>query len=338
MIKSKRSLVHWMIQIVVYLFLFTLGFLVVYPIIWIIGSSFNSTDSLGSATAIPQKVVYEITLEHSNGSIENIKETKKYTGKRDQEEFLKTIQSKYMKDGTIVKEEHIKKEFDISLRQYGRLFNDTQYLQWYKNTFKIAVINMILSVILTVSAAYVFSRFNFKGKKLGLITILILQVFPSFMGMVAIYTLLSQLKLLNTHLGLILVYAGGQIPYNTWLVKGYFDTIPHSLDEAARIDGASHMRTFFTVIMPLARPILVFAALTNFMGPWMDFIFPRLVIRSKEKFTLAIGLFDMISGRQNNQFTMFAAGAVLVAIPITILFMILQKYLTEGLSAGAVKG
>lgn len=335
---TKSTPLQWLIQLIVYVILIILAFIVIYPLLWVVGASFNHTDSLGSATAIPTQMMYQAKFVHSDGTVQEVEESKKYTGKKDQEDFINGIRAKYGKEGTTIQEETVRRKMNPSLRQYQRLFKDTQYIQWYKNTFKIAVINMFLSVILTVSASYVFSRFQFKGKKIGLITILVLQIFPSFMGMVAIYILLAQLKLLNTHLGLILVYAGGQIPYNTWLVKGYFDTIPRDLDDAARIDGASNMRTFFTIIMPLARPILMFVALTNFMGPWMDFIFPRLILKQREKFTLAIGLFDMIAGKQNNQFTMFAAGAVLVAVPITILFTFLQRYITEGLSAGAVKG
>ena len=226
----------------------------------------------------------------------------------------------------------------LSLEHYQYLFNKTDYLIWYKNTLFIATMNMILSTFLVVTAAYAFSRFRFPGRKQGLMTMLVLQMFPSFMGMIAIYLLLLQVDLLDNHWGLILVYAGGSIPFNAWLVKGYFDGLPRSLEEAAKIDGASHTTIFFKVMMPLSRPMLVFVAVSNFIGPWMDFIFAKLVIRSDENKTLAIGLFEMITGRGNTQFTNFAAGAVLVAIPITILFMIFQKHMVEGLKAGANKG
>jgi arabinogalactan oligomer/maltooligosaccharide transport system permease protein len=163
-------------------------------------------------------------------------------------------------------------------------------------------------------------------------------MFPSFMGMIAMYNILWQLNMLDSHWGLILVYASGQIPFNTWLVKGYLSTIPKSLDEAAMIDGASKIRIFFSIILPLARPIMVFVALTQFMAPWMDFIFPRLILSSNEKKTLAIGLYDLISGDTNKNFTNFAAGAVLVAVPITAIFMYFQKYFVEGMLAGSTKG
>nr|WP_046174868.1 sugar ABC transporter permease [Domibacillus indicus] len=226
----------------------------------------------------------------------------------------------------------------LSFAHYQYLFTETDYPLWYWNTFKIAFWNMILSTVLVVTAAYAFSRFRFPGRKQGLMAMLVLQMFPSFMGMIAIYILLLQVNLLDNHWGLILVYAGGSIPFGAWLVKGYFDGIPRSLEEAAKIDGASDVTIFYKIMMPLSKPILVFIAVTNFIGPWMDFIFARLVLRSDEKKTLAVGLFEMISGRANTEFTNFAAGAVLVALPITILFFIFQDQLVNGLKAGANKG
>ncbi|KRG15268.1 arabinogalactan ABC transporter permease [Virgibacillus soli] len=226
----------------------------------------------------------------------------------------------------------------LSFRHYTYLFQETDYLIWYKNTLKIAFWNMVISTVLVVTAAYAFSRFRFPGRRQGLMMMLVLQMFPGFMGMIAIYILLLQLDLLDNHWGLILVYAGGSIPFGAWLVKGYFDGLPRSLEEAAKIDGASHVTIFYKIMMPLSKPILVFIAVNNFIGPWMDFIFARLVLRTSSKKTLAIGLFEMVTGRGNTEFTTFAAGAVLVALPITILFFIFQNHLVEGLKAGANKG
>lgn len=224
-----------------------------------------------------------------------------------------------------------------SLIHYKELFGNTDFGWWYLNTLKIATSNMILSVALTMGSAYVFSRFRFKGRKTALSTIMVLQMFPSFMSMVAVYILLKTIGLIDTHLGLILVYAGGQIPYNTWLVKGYLDSIPRSMDEAAKMDGASNFTIFLKIMMPIAQPIVTYVALMNFVMPWMDFIFPQLVLRSPEKKTLAMALYSLVAGQQNSEFTTFAAGAVLVVIPITALFIYLQKYIVEGLSAGSSK-
>lgn len=168
-------------------------------------------------------------------------------------------------------------------------------------------------------------------------SILVLQMFPAFLSMTAIYILLSKMNLIDTYIGLLLVYVTGSLPFMTWLVKGYFDAIPTSLDEAAKIDGAGHLTIFFEIILPLAKPILVFVALVSFTGPWMDFILPTLILRSEDKMTLAIGIFSWISSNSSENFTLFAAGALLVAVPITLLFIVTQKHITTGLVSGAVK-
>ena len=264
----------------VYALLIFMALLVLTPIVWIIGASFNPMSSLLSATAFPENP----TVLH-----------------------------------------------------YVKLIKETKFVYWYANTLKIALINMAISVVLTSMTSYVFSRFRFKGKRAGLLSILILQMFPSFMGMMATYNILWQLNLLDTHFGLILTYAAGQVPYNTWLVKGYLANIPRSLDEAAKLDGASNLRIFTQIVLPLMKPILIFVALSQFITPSMDFIFPRMILSSPEKKTLAIGLYDMINANTNNNFTTFAAGAILVAVPITILYVCLQKYLIQGVTAGANK-
>ncbi len=225
---------------------------------------------------------------------------------------------------------------EITFLHYAELFK-TDYPKWYLNTFMIATINMLLSLVITTLTAYIFSRYKFKGKKQTMITVLVLQMFPSFLAMTAIYALLRRLNLVDTYAGLLLVYVAGQIPYNAWLAKGYFDGIPGSLDEAARVDGAGPLRTFVQIIIPVAKPILVFIALVNFTAPWFDFIFPMMILRSPQKMTLAVGLFSWISGMNNSNYTLFAAGSILVAIPITLLFVFLQKNIVEGLSAGASK-
>ncbi|MEA1975380.1 MAG: sugar ABC transporter permease [Bacillota bacterium] len=230
----------------------------------------------------------------------------------------------------------IPKEF--TLIHFKELFTETDFPIWYFNTLKIATANMVISVVITSLTAYAFARFEFKGRKQSLMAILVLQMFPAILAMTAIYIILMKMSLLDTHLGLILIYAVGQIPYNTWLVKGFMGAIPKSLDEAARIDGASNITIFRKIIFPLSKPILVLVALTNFMGPWFDYIFPRLVIRTASKKTLAMGLFEWVRAQSTTHFTRFAAGSILVAVPIAILFIYLQKHLVHGLSQGATKG
>lgn len=228
----------------------------------------------------------------------------------------------------------------FTLSHYTELFSSKVFLygRWYMNTLKIAVLSMIFSTVLSTISMYALSRFRFKGRQSILSTILVLGMFPGFMSLVPVYILLMQFDLLDTHTAIIIVYSAGSVLFNGFVIKGFFDTIPRSLDESARIDGANHMDIFFRIMLPLTRPILVYVGLTTFTGAWVDFIFARLVLRSRENWTLAVGLWDLVNSYQNTNFTMFAAGAVLIAIPITLLFVFLQKFLVQGLTAGASKG
>lgn len=226
----------------------------------------------------------------------------------------------------------------LTLDNYIRLFKETNYIIWFKNSFSIALLNSITSVVLILITAWLVSRFKFKGRKSGLMTLLVLSMFPSFLSMTAIYTLFITFGLNSTPLSLVLVYSAGAIPYNVWLVKGYLDGIPVSLDEAAYIDGSSKINTFLQIIIPMSKPIIVYCAVSQFMLPWMDYILPNLLFNGETKKTIAVGLYSMISGKENLEFTTFAAGAVLIAIPITILYLVFQKYLVEGIAAGANKG
>ncbi|WP_052255453.1 sugar ABC transporter permease [Salinicoccus sp. YB14-2] len=229
---------------------------------------------------------------------------------------------------------------DWSFTHYKWLFTDpnSMYLTWYKNTLIVASVSSVLSVVFVTLTAYAFSRYRFIGRKYGLYAFLILQMFPVLMAMVAIYILLNTIGLLDSLWGLILVYVGGSIPMNAFLVKGYFDTIPKELDESAKMDGAGHFRIFFTIMIPLAKPIIAVVALFNFMAPFMDFILPRIVLRNPENYTLALGLYNMVNDAFANEFTRFAAGSILIAVPIAIVFLFLQKYLISGLMSGSTKG
>lgn len=224
-----------------------------------------------------------------------------------------------------------------TLNNFIRLFKETDYERWYLNTLSIAILNMTVSVVLVGTMGYIFARLKFAGKKVGLLSILILQMFPSFMGMIAIYVFFLNFGLLNQPLALVIIYSAGQIPYNTWLIKGYLKNVSTSLDEAAQIDGASKLQIYTKIILPIMFPILTFVAITQFMAPWFDYILPSFLISSTERKTLAVGLYELINTQTNTNFTMFAAGAVLVAAPIAILYLFLQRFLIDGLSAGANK-
>jgi len=213
----------------------------------------------------------------------------------------------------------------------------TNYLMWYFNTLKIAVMNTILTVIVCSTAGYIFSRFKFPLRKPSMASMIVLQMFPSFIGMIATYVILWKIGGLNTHWGLVLVYATGNIPYNSWLMKGYYDTVSKDIAEAAYVDGCTPFQTYIKVILPTVKPQIIFLTLTSFTGPWMDFIFPRLVLRSDDKKTLAVGLYEMINGRAADNFTMFAAGALLVAVPFVIIFLAGQKQLLISLAGTSGK-
>lgn len=224
----------------------------------------------------------------------------------------------------------------FTLDHFVDLFTKKHYGRWFLNTLIIAGETSGATVVIASLSAYVFSRFNFKFKKSFLMSLLILQIFPSFVGMIAIYVILLRINGLDTLWGLVLVYVAGNIPYNTWLVKNYMDTVSKSLDEAARIDGASHFRVFAQIILPVTKPIITFLAITSFTAPWMDFIFPKMILRSPEKQTLALGLFGFVTEKKN-EFTIFAAGSLLVSIPFVIFFLLSQKTLISSFGGAAVK-
>lgn len=224
----------------------------------------------------------------------------------------------------------------VTFEHFKYLFFKSDYGLWFMNTLKIAVATSVITMVITALSAYIFSRFRFTIKRPLLMSLLILQVFPSFVGMIAIYVILLRIGGLDTLWGLVLVYVAGNIPYNVWMVKSYIDTIPKSLDEAARIDGASHFRIWATIVMPVAKPIITFLGITTFTGPWMDFVFPKMVLRSVSKQTLALGLFSFVTDKKND-FTTFAAGSLIIAIPFVIFFIFGQKAMMMSMGGGAVK-
>ena len=224
----------------------------------------------------------------------------------------------------------------ITFEHFRFLFFDSNYPIWFRNTLRVAVSTSVGTVLIASLGAYVFSRFRFAFKKVMMMSLLIFQIFPAFVGMIAIFVILLRIQLFDNLNGLVLIYLAMNIPFNTWLVKGYLDTVPKSVDEAARIDGASHFRIYLQIILPMAKPILTFLAVTSFTMPWMDFIIPNLILRSPENQTLALGLFTFVLDDTRNEFTRFAAGSITVAVPFVIAFVATQRMLIASLS-GAVK-
>ena len=262
-----------------YILLIAVCVIIIYPLLWTIGASFNPGNSLVSTSIIPKNP----TNEH----------------------YVKLFAGE------------------------GNLF----YKQWYLNSLKISVFTMLLSF-----TAYAFSRFRFKGRKNGLTLFMLLQMIPQFSALTAIFVLGQMLGLINSHWLLILIYVGGQIPMNSYLLKGYMDTIPMDLDESARIDGASRTRIFWQIIIPLSRPMLAVVAMNGFTGPLGDFALSSVILRNPESYTLPIGLYKLVSDKMGASYTTFAAGAILISIPIVIIFLSLQKHFVSSLTAGGTKG
>lgn len=221
---------------------------------------------------------------------------------------------------------------------YVKLFKETDFPKWLLNTFLIAICNTVLTTLTTLMTAFSLSRFRFKGRK-GLInTSLILGMFPGFMSMVAVFLILSMLNLINNYWALLIYYVCGA-GLGFFVSKGYFDTIPKDIDEAAYLDGASKATLFFRIFLPLSKPILIYTALMAFMAPWADYILAGLILTDSSVKTVAVGLYQWMDKNYiNTYFTQFAAGSVIVATPIVILYLSLQKYFIAGISSGAVKG
>jgi len=270
-------------------------FFAIFPVLWIISASFNSSQSLATQTLIPERA---------------------------------------------------------SLINYQRLFGldpsykfgDLVFQKWIFNSVKIASISTILSLGITTMAAYAFSRMRFKGRVAMLKAILLIQVFPNLLALVAIYVLIFQFGELipaiglNTHTGLIMVYLGGSMGMNIWLMKGYLDTIPRDIDESGMVDGASHFQIFYNLILPLLRPILVVIGILSFIGTYGDFILARILLTDVNKYTLMVGLQIFTAGQFDQKWGVFAAGALLGALPIMTIYLILQDQIVGGLTVGAVKG
>jgi arabinogalactan oligomer/maltooligosaccharide transport system permease protein len=225
-----------------------------------------------------------------------------------------------------------------SLSNFTSVFTDQPFLQWMANSAIIAIATTILGVFLAMTAAYAFSRFRFPGHKAGMMSFLVSQMFPGTLMLIPLYIIVVQwLGLGSTRAGLVLVYGTTSIPFSVWMLKGYFDTIPKELEEAAVIEGASASKIFWSIIIPLARPALAITALFSFMTAWNEFILAATLMDKEDMYTAPVGLKFFVGGF-SQQWGYFAAGSILVSIPVVALFLYLQKYLVSGLTAGSVKG
>lgn len=234
------------------------------------------------------------------------------------------------------------KNFSFGLRHFRALFEDTLYLKWVWNTIWIALATMVITVLFVSFTGYAYSRFRFRGKKFSLMGLMLIQTIPTFVGITAYYAIhqiiSGPVPFFTRQMMLVLIYAGGGIAGNTFILKNYMDSVSTDLDDAAKIDGCSYMQTYRLIIMPIVRPMLAIIALWSFMGPFTDVLLPAVLLTKTEDLTLAAGLRTLISDVRTLNQPAYAAGGLLIAVPIVSMFMILQKQLIGGLASGSVKG
>jgi arabinogalactan oligomer/maltooligosaccharide transport system permease protein len=233
----------------------------------------------------------------------------------------------------------------VTLENYRTILDNPEepYLKWYATTMGIASITAVLTVLLGALAAYAFSRFRFKGRRMGMLSLLLIQMFPQFLAVVAIYLIMLEVSDifpgigLNTRSGVILVYLGGALGVNAWLMKGFFDSIPNELDESARVDGATPAQIFWGVILPLGAPVLAVIGLLSFIATINEYVIVSILLQDPDKYTLSVGLFNFVNREYGQDWGPFCAGVALMAIPVIILFLFLQRFIVHGLT-GSVKG
>jgi arabinogalactan oligomer / maltooligosaccharide transport system permease protein len=270
-----------------------------FPVVYIVSAAFNGNNSLTGSSLIPDQVTFD--------------------------NFRSLFQGQQDTTGHAT-------------------FQDARYGWWFLNSMIVASVTALLTVLLSAMAAYAFSRFRFRGRRLGMLALLLIQMFPQLLAIVAIYLIvfntgeIFHFMGLNTLLALILVYLGGAMGVNTWLMKGFFDTIPAELDESARVDGATPAQVFWGVVLPLAAPVLAVIGLISFITTLNEFAIASVILQTQTKFTLPVGLWQYINQAYSEHWGPFAAGVLIAAVPASFLFAFLQRYIVEGLTSGAVKG
>ena len=227
---------------------------------------------------------------------------------------------------------------DFTLDNYKEVIFGENILTWFKNTVFLAAVTVTLSLVVAVPAAYCFSRRRFKGRKMILKCLVLLNSFPAILSMFAIYRLLRPMGLVNTSAGLILVYTGTMAVFSLWNTKGYFDTIPTEIEEAARMDGANDMQVVLRIVLPLAKPSIITTALQVLIYVWNEYIYATTFMTGEDKYTLAAGLNALQATEMTGSWPVFAAASITVSLPVLIIFFMCQKYMTSGLTAGGVKG
>jgi len=226
---------------------------------------------------------------------------------------------------------------NATLDNYVGLFEDRPFLVWMWNSVFVSVVVTLTGVVLASTTGYAFSRFDFIGRKIGLLSLLTTQMFPATMLLLPLYIVLIRLGLINTYMGVIVIYAATALPFTIWTMKGYYDTIPYSLEEAARIDGCNQFQAFYKVILPLAAPALVITALFSFMTAWSEYLVAAQVLQDSKLWTLPLGL-KSFEANMSTEWGLYGASSIIVTVPVVVLFLALSRYLVSGLTLGSVKG
>lgn len=356
--QSQRLSLGIQISILVAAVIFAL-----FPVIWIISAALNPSQSMSTQSIIPpvpetrvvtagkSGTVVEIALEEGS-RVELSAELIMLIEVDGVNEEVRAPKNGYVQNYRVSVGDEVSagdEIFDIGsslLINFDTLLTSERqpFVRWLFNTVLVASITSVLTVMITALSAYSFSRFRFKGRDSLLVFILLVQVFPNLLAMVAIFLMLQQignyfpLLGLNTMGGLILVYVGGAMGINIWLMKGFFDSVPRDIDESALVDGANHWQTYWQLIFPLVRPILVVVGILSFVGTFNEFILARVLLRDKESWTLMVGLWGYISDSFARDWGVFAAGAVIGAIPTLVIYLSLQDQIVGGLTQGSVKG
>jgi arabinogalactan oligomer / maltooligosaccharide transport system permease protein len=226
---------------------------------------------------------------------------------------------------------------NATLNNYISLFRDRPFLLWMRNSIMVSLVVTITGVVFAAMTGYAFSRFSFIGKKIGMLSLLTTQMFPATMLLLPLYIMLINLGLINTYLGVITIYTATALPFTIWTMKGYYDTIPYTLEEAARIDGCNQWQAFYMIILPLAAPALVITALFSFMTAWAEYLVAAQILQDSNLWTLPLGL-KSFESNMSTEWGLYGASSIIVTIPVVILFLALSKYLVSGLTLGSVKG
>ena len=297
--------------IIIFIFLSLFCFATIYPALNVVGVSLRTDDAFQNRSL--SLIEFEEKYEDINGN-----------GKWDKGESYEDVNNNNKWDS------------GSSMKSYLSLFTETDFMLWTWNSIIISFVVTLTGVVFASTGGYALSRFKFKGREFGMIALMTTQMFPATMLLLPFFILLSYLELINSYIGLIIIYSSTALPFCIWQMKGYYDTIPPSLEESARLDGCSRYQAFYKIILPLSSPALVITALFSFMASWSEYVVAAIILQDPKLYTLPLGL-KSFQASLSTQWGLYAAGAVVVSIPVCILFISLSRYLVSGLTMGSVK-